>query len=76
MSQTVESLSDLETYRAGRAHIFRSPQSLKWFLRQHREELTKAGALLIVARRQMLDPVKTDAVVLQIGQRQAGKVAA
>lgn len=76
MSQTVESLSDVETYRAARAHIFRSPSSLKWFLRQHREELTKAGALLIVANRQMLDPAKTDEVVLQVGQRRAGKEAA
>lgn len=53
------------------AHVYRTPDSLKWFLRQHRDELVEAGALLAPAGRLLVHPQRFEAAVQQIGQRLA-----
>lgn len=76
MSQIIEALAAPEKYRESRAHLFPSPQSLVWFIRRNREELVAKGALLVLAGRNHVDPFKFDEVVIEVGQRAAGKVAA
>lgn len=75
MTDTITSLASPVDYQASRKQLFPTPTSLAWFMRQHRQELVKAGALLIVAGRKVLDPVKTDGVVVAVGRRAARKVA-
>jgi hypothetical protein len=53
------------------AHVFRTKDSMKYFLRTHREELVEAGALVAPAGRLLVHPKRFEAVVQQIGQRMA-----
>lgn len=76
MSEDLQALVLPEEYRAARAHLFPSPQSLTWFVRKHRLALAQAGALTIIAGKQRLHPEKTDAVLVEAGRQAAGKVAA
>ena len=76
MTQTLEALALPEQYRQTRAHLFPSEQSLLWFLRKHRRELVSAGALLIVAGRNHIDPTACDEVVLRVGRAAAERGAA
>jgi hypothetical protein len=52
-------------------HIFRTPVSLRWHLRNHREAYIEAGALLEIAGKLFIDPVKFEPVMREIGQRNA-----
>ena len=76
MSDDLKALVLPEEYRAPRAHLFPSPQSLTWFVRKHRAELIDAGALSTIAGKHRLHPEKTDAVLCEVGQQAARKVAA
>ena len=58
-------------YQAARTRLFPSPQSWAWFQRQHRSKLVEAGALLVVAGRNILVEDLTDQVVLEVGRRSA-----
>ena len=53
------------------AHIFPTPESWSWFVRQHRAELVAAGALCYVAGRILVVPEAFDSAVIKIGQRLA-----
>lgn len=53
------------------SHVFRTKDSMKYFLRTHRDELIEAGALVAPAGRLMVHPQRFEAVVQQIGQRLA-----
>lgn len=53
------------------AHVYRTPDSIKWFLRQHRDELIEAGALVAPTGRFLVNPQRFDAAVHKIGQRLA-----
>ncbi len=66
----------LTDYRQGREHIFRSEQSLQWFVRQNRERLVATGALRLIAGRWHALPARFDAVVLEAGQAAAKNQAA
>ncbi|RYF56018.1 MAG: hypothetical protein EOO27_19510 [Comamonadaceae bacterium] len=78
MSQeTTTALSGLlkpEGYQAQTAHLFPSEQSIRWYIRQHRDALVSAGALLYIAGRLWINSGKFDSYVLEAGARQ--KVAA
>lgn len=76
MLNDLEALVTPADYQAMRPNVFRTQQGVVWFVRQHREELAKEGALHVVAGRNMLNPAKTDAVVLAVGSRQAQRIAA
>ena len=65
-----------QTYQAERLEWFRTPEAFQWFKRQHQAELTKAGALAVIAGRVFVVPEAFDAAVVQIGQRLAAARAA
>ena len=49
-------LSNLVTpdqYQEGRKHVFPAPQSLDWYVRNHRSKLVECGAVLLIAKRQL-----------------------
>lgn len=52
-------------------HVFRSNESLRYFLRQHLDELIACGAVLSPIGRQMINPPLFERAVLAIGQRLA-----
>lgn len=61
--QSIESLRDFVKSPDGQ-RFFRSLESLRWFLREHREKLIKAGALIKVARQvHIVRPEFDDAVI-------------
>lgn len=65
-------LMDLEEWRQKfAAHVYRTPDSIKWFLRQHRDELIEAGALVAPNGRFLVQPQRFETAVHQIGQRLA-----
>ena len=67
----LENLQQVAAYQAANAHVFGSVPSLNWFIRQHRDELLKAGALVQLAGRWLLDgPVFTQKVI-EIGRKTA-----
>ena len=70
MSEILSGLVLPEEYRrAGREHIFASPQSLQWFTREHKQELADAGALKLITGRHRIDAAKFDGVVSAVGSR-------
>jgi hypothetical protein len=74
LSQAINQLSKLVTrdaYRADREHIFPSKSALDWFIRSHRDQLVKSKVLLILAGRKVIDAEIMDAMVLEIGHKQA-----
>jgi len=48
----------------------------RWFVRKHQDELVRAGALLRLTNRWMIDPERFDDEVIRIGARLAEKVPA
>lgn len=61
--QSVESLRDFVESPEGK-RFFCSLESLRWFLREHRDSLIKAGALIKVARQvHIVRPEFDDAVI-------------
>jgi hypothetical protein len=58
-------------YAETNRHLFPSPSSFRWHLRFHRLEYIKAGAVLRVADRDYVDPVKFEKVFRRIALRTA-----
>ena len=52
---------------AGRSHLFPSPTSFKWYVRQHRDELIKRGAIVKVCGRTHVVEQPMDMAVLELG---------
>jgi len=48
-------------------HVFPGIESLRWFIRQNREPLAEAGALVTINRRVLIDPEPFNRVVLEVG---------
>src|SRR5690349_1267939 len=71
MSEDLQALVLPEEYRASRAHLFPSPQSLTWFMRRHRDPLLAAGALKMIAGKFRLVPARADAVLEEISRQDA-----
>ena len=72
----LQKLLTMPEYRAQRAHVFKSDESLRWFLRQHRNTLTSAGAVVQLGRRCMVEPDRFDVAAFEIGRRTAQNVPA
>lgn len=68
---TVLTIVPLPQYRVERAHIFKSDESLRWFVRQHHDELVNSGALVAPTGRKMAIPEKFDQAIVTIGGRMA-----
>lgn len=65
---------DPEEYRQQHAaHLLRTPQSMKWFVRQHGPQLISEGALLKIANHWKVHADRFDASILRIGQEMAQK---
>jgi hypothetical protein len=76
MPDNIDQLIAPEQYQATRSAVFHSMPSLSWFIRQHREQLLAAGALLSPTGRKMIHAGRFDQVVLEVGQRRAEADAA
>lgn len=61
----------LKDYRAERSQLFPSDESLRWTIRQHRDELVSAGALVCPTGRWLVQPAAFDKVMVAIGTRRA-----
>jgi len=55
-------------YHATRTSVFPSETSVRWFIRQHRDELVKRGAFKLLTGRVFIVPDIFDAVVMGVGQ--------
>jgi len=53
--------------------LFPSVESLRWYMREHREGLVEAGALHVIRGRTYIAPGPFEAYVLRAGQEQAAK---
>lgn len=67
----LQNLMTMPEYRAQRAHVFRSDESLRWAVRQHGDELISRGALVLIGRQKMVEPERFDSVMMDIGGRLA-----
>jgi hypothetical protein len=70
-STELSSLKLPASYQADRAEVFPGIESFRWFLRQHRPRLIKAGALLTIGGRHLVDPARFDQVVVVVGREAA-----
>lgn len=52
-------------------HVFPSVESVRWYLREHREGLEEAGALLVIRGRINIVPAPFEEYVLRAGQAAA-----
>ncbi len=56
-----------DSWRVQNAHLFRSDESLRYFLRTHRERLLRDKAISKPAGRWLCDPVAMTRAVFEIG---------
>lgn len=70
-TDAIAHLCKVQEYRQQRAHIFRSPTAVDWFIRRHKTELIESGALLMVVGQWFVNPEAADRVLADIGKRQA-----
>jgi hypothetical protein len=70
-SISLDQVCELNEYRTCTAHLFRSEQSLQWFVRQHKSDLVKQGALLFHAGKWWAHRQQFDSFVLLQAQRDA-----
>ena len=56
--------------------LFPSEESLRWFFRQHRQELVETGAVVLVRAAWFAKPSTLRAAVMNIARRAALKAAA
>lgn len=59
-------LMRMDAYQRRTSHLFPGVESVRWYVRQHREELARSQALLIISGRTWIDAPKFDACVMQI----------
>ncbi len=64
-----------EAWRRLNAHLFRSDESLRFYLRQHRERLLRERAITMVAGRWFCEPRTMERVVFAIGNESAARDA-
>lgn len=67
----LQKLIPLPEYRVQRPQVFKSDESLRWFVRQHADELVQRGALVLLGRQKMANPETFDQVAYDIGGRMA-----
>ena len=75
MTETAQALVPLLAYQERRAQLCPTVESIRWFVRQHRDELVSRGALLLIAARWQIDVERFDAYVLEAGKAQAQRRA-
>jgi len=70
-NEMLSAVLTVQQYQAQRAHVYPSEGSIQWYVRQHRAELVKAGALLLIAGRHFIQSEKFDAYVIGAGSTAA-----
>ena len=73
MSNLLAELVSPDEYVADRQAFFPSRLSFDWQVRTHRRELLRAGALLVVNGRRMVNPPVFDQVLIEAAQRRAAE---
>ncbi|MBL8288281.1 MAG: hypothetical protein JNL85_09890 [Rubrivivax sp.] len=68
-------LVTLAEHQQQRARFFPSEDSLRWHVRQHRQALTDAGAVLFIGGRLWINADKFDAFVIAAGEAAAKRRA-
>lgn len=71
MDLEADSLTRLVTpldYQVARSNLFPSEASLRWQLRAHRARLEASGAVLRIAGRLLVDPVRFDQALIDIAR--------
>ena len=53
------------------AQTFQTEDSVRWFVRRHRDALASSGAIIIVTGRMRFHPTRFKQVAVEIGQRAA-----
>lgn len=59
---------DMRTLLQSVGHTFPSKDSLRWFVRQHREELATSGALITITGRVRFHPTRFQCAAVAIGR--------
>ena len=65
-----------QEYQRANQHIFPTAESWRWFVRQHRAELTACGAVCFLAGRMFVVAETFNAAIIDIGRRLAAARAA
>jgi len=55
------------------SHTFPSVESIRWFVRTHRERLARAGAMIAITGRLRFHPARFQQVAVEIGSTAAEK---
>ena len=71
MNTTAAEMVPPAEYQQQRQSIFPSQDSLRWFIRQHHQELVQQHALLMPAGKKLIAPSNFDRVVVEVGARLA-----
>lgn len=69
----VAALVTRDNFRAARPAVFPSEGSLEWFIREQKDALIAAGAIVLLRQRWLIDPVAFDSCLLKIGAAHAAK---
>lgn len=75
MTEAVQELVPIDVYQQTRSHLFPSIQSVRWFLRNHRQALVQADAVVMLNRRYLVVPGAFDAYAMQSARETALKAA-
>lgn len=67
-SATLGEFVDLKTLLHSVEHTFPTQDSLKWYVRNHRDELAAAGALIYIAGRARFHPQIFQKTAVEIGR--------
>lgn len=59
---------DLRTLLPTVSRTFPSQDSLKWFIRQHKDELAQSGALITLTGRLLFHPARFQVAAVEIGR--------
>lgn len=75
LAQGLNGLATFDKFQQDNASIFPSIASLRWFYRTHREELLRAGAVIELAGRLLVNGAVFATKALEIGRRVAASRA-
>ena len=66
-ANSLDGLKKPADYQTAHSHVFPSVQALAWFMRRNRNQLVRAGAVLTLNRRLLLDVERFNSVVRKVG---------
>lgn len=66
-------LQSLESFQEANSHVFPSVPSLRWFFRRNRDDLLKAGAVVELAGRLLINAPVFSELAVTIGSKTASE---